>query len=134
MDFKSKFPNGTRWPKKPRTHVAHKNEAADFHHTRYGNPVQAVSDELERLVQVGELARVDYKGSASFRIVNPNGKVKRKRKSLKDGGGGTAKAAAAGGVEQQQQQQPPPLGPALQSALSLSKSLLEVKWDTFPPK
>ena len=67
---------------------------------------------------MGELARVDYKGSASFRIVNPNGKVKRKRRSLKDsaggGGGGTAKAAAAGGVEQQQQQ-PPPLGPALQA-------------------
>ena len=50
---------------------------------RYGHPVQAVSDELERLVEVGQLARVDYKGSASFRIVNPNGKVKRKRRSLK---------------------------------------------------
>ena len=42
-----------------------------------------MSDELERLVEVGQLARVDYKGSASFRIVNPNGKVKRKRRSLK---------------------------------------------------
>ena len=51
-------------------------------HRRYGHPIQSVSDELERLVQIGELARVDYKGSASFRIVNMNGKVKRKRRSV----------------------------------------------------
>lgn len=47
----------------------------------------SVNEELERLVKVGELARVDYKGSASFRIVNKdqaNGqgtKQKRKKKS-----------------------------------------------------
>ena len=46
----------------------------------------SVNEELERLVKVGELARVDYKGSASFRIVNKdqaNGqgaKQKRKKK------------------------------------------------------
>ena len=46
-----------------------------------------MNEELERLVKVGELARVDYKGSASFRIVNKdqaNGqgtKQKRKKKS-----------------------------------------------------
>ena len=45
-----------------------------------------MNEELERLVKVGELARVDYKGSASFRIVNKdqaNGqgsKQKRKKK------------------------------------------------------
>ena len=50
-------------------------------HRRYGNPLNSISEELERLVQVGELARVDYKGSASFRIVNPNGKAKRKRRA-----------------------------------------------------
>ena len=56
-------------------------------HRRYGNPLLSVNEELERLVKVGELARVDYKGSASFRIVNKdqvNGqgtKQKRKKKS-----------------------------------------------------
>merc|ERR1712018_969182 len=55
-------------------------------HRRYGNPLLSVNEELERLVKVGELARVDYKGSASFRIVNKdqaNGqgsKQKRKKK------------------------------------------------------
>ena len=48
----------------------------------------SVNEELERLVKVGELARVDYKGSASFRIVNKDqangangGKQKRKKKN-----------------------------------------------------
>ena len=57
-------------------------------HRRYGNPLLSVNEELERLVKVGELARVDYKGSASFRIVNKDqangangGKQKRKKKN-----------------------------------------------------
>ena len=41
-----------------------------------------VEEELERLVSVGELARVDYKGSASFRIVQPEAKAKRRRLRL----------------------------------------------------
>ena len=42
-----------------------------------------MEQELERLVGVGELARVDYKGSASFRIVQPDAKTKRRRRSQK---------------------------------------------------
>ena len=43
-----------------------------------------VEEELERLVSVGELARVDYKGSASFRIVSDHGaKAKRRRRGTK---------------------------------------------------
>lgn len=42
-----------------------------------------VEEELERLVHVGELARVDYKGSASFRIVQPEAKAKRRRRCPK---------------------------------------------------
>lgn len=42
-----------------------------------------VEEELERLVAVGELARVDYKGSASFRIVQPEAKAKRRRRCPK---------------------------------------------------
>ena len=42
-----------------------------------------VEEELERLVSVGELARVDYKGSASFRIVQPEAKAKRRRRGTK---------------------------------------------------
>ena len=38
---------------------------------RYGRPMAEIEEELERLVSIGELARVDYKGSASFRIVQP---------------------------------------------------------------
>ena len=40
---------------------------------------------------IGELARVDYKGSASFRIVQPDAKAKRRRRSQKPVGnnGGT---------------------------------------------
>ena len=37
-------------------------------HRRYGRPYMSISEELERLVMAGELARVDYKGSVSFRI------------------------------------------------------------------
>ena len=37
-------------------------------HRMYGHPVQAVSDELKRLVEVGELAHVNKKGNTSFRI------------------------------------------------------------------
>ena len=49
-------------------------------HRRYGQPYMAINAELERLVASGELARVDYKGSASFRIINKTGKVTKKRK------------------------------------------------------
>ena len=52
-------------------------------HRRFGHPVQTVLAELERLVEVGELVPVIYKGSTTFRIVNHNGKAKRKRRSLK---------------------------------------------------
>lgn len=52
-------------------------------HRRYGRSVIAVTEELERLVTVGELARVDYKGSASFRITNSGSKMRRKRKCNK---------------------------------------------------
>ena len=45
-----------------------------------------MEQELERLVGVGELARVDYKGSASFRIVQPDAKTKRRRRSQKPSG------------------------------------------------
>lgn len=69
---------------------------------RYGNPYTSVSEELERMVQAGDLARVDYKGSVSFRINNPDGKVsKRKRKvgdkplGRKPGKAASKKAAAA---------------------------------------
>merc|ERR1719510_2082102 len=51
---------------------------------RYGRPMSEVEEELERLVSVGELARVDYKGSASFRIVSDHGaKAKRRRRGTK---------------------------------------------------
>ncbi len=50
-------------------------------HRRYGKPYMSISDELERLVIAGELARVDYKGSVSFRISKPGGRAgKRRRK------------------------------------------------------
>ena len=39
-----------------------------------------MEEELERLVTCNELARVDYKGSASFRIVLPEAKAKRRRR------------------------------------------------------
>jgi hypothetical protein len=50
---------------------------------RYGRAMSEVEEELERLVTVGELARVDYKGSASFRIVHPGAKAKRRRRGTK---------------------------------------------------
>ena len=50
---------------------------------RYGRSLAEVEEELERLVSVGELARVDYKGSASFRIVQPEAKAKRRRRGTK---------------------------------------------------
>ena len=59
-------------------------------HRRYGQPYMAINAELERLVAAGELARVDYKGSASFRIINKTGKVTKKRKK------GSKPPAAAG--------------------------------------
>ena len=52
-------------------------------HRRFGHPFQAVLAELERLVEVGELSCVNYKGSTTFRIVNHKWKVKRKRRSPK---------------------------------------------------
>ena len=54
---------------------------------------------------VGELARVDYKGSASFRIVQPDAKTKRRRRSQKPASARPPSlslfngAAAAGGAE-----------------------------------
>jgi len=47
---------------------------------RYGRSLNEVEEELERLVSCNELARVDYKGSASFRIVLPEAKAKRRRR------------------------------------------------------
>ena len=72
---------------------------------RYGRPMAEVEEELERLVSVGELARVDYKGSASFRIVQPDAKAKRRRRGTKPLGRTPSRTPVAlGGVF-------PPLGP-----------------------
>ena len=49
-------------------------------HRRYGKPYMSIYDELELLVKNGELARVDYKGSASYRIVDSEAKPPKKRR------------------------------------------------------
>ena len=60
-------------------------------HRRYGRPYGSVSDELDRLVAAGELSRVDYKGSVSFRVnVESKG-------AEGDGGAGEVGAPIAGG-------------------------------------
>ena len=53
---------------------------------KYGRSLAEVEEELERLVSVGELARVEYKGSPSFRIVQPETKTKRRRRRTKSPG------------------------------------------------
>ena len=42
-----------------------------------------MEQELERLVEVGDLYRLFYKGSPSFRIVPPEAKAKRRQVSQK---------------------------------------------------
>lgn len=94
-------------------------------HRRYGRPYMSISEELERLVTSGELTRVDYKGSVSFRINAPGGgedesaengggnagvssKKKKQKKGQKDSGsvgpGRPGKPGRKPGKAKQQQQ------------------------------
>uniref|UniRef100_A0A0K2V691 Atherinlike [Aplysia californica] n=1 Tax=Lepeophtheirus salmonis TaxID=72036 RepID=A0A0K2V691_LEPSM len=49
---------------------------------RYGRTVVSINEELEKMVIAGELTRVDYKGSASYRITTAEAKSARRRRRL----------------------------------------------------
>ncbi|TRY63254.1 hypothetical protein TCAL_02608 [Tigriopus californicus] len=92
-------------------------------HRRYGQPYMSIYEELERLVKIGELARVDYKGSASYRIVDMNAKTSKRRKrtpkatkTTQSGAQAVSGLTSPGGI-------PPPLNGASPCSSSSSSSI-----------